>query len=153
MRGNQKHLIVHQAYSDKWKSRDSFLKMLRNALTLSYQALKPEGSIFLHLDYRYSPYARLLMDEIFGENNFLNEIIWVYQSGGRAKRYFSRKHDTILFYRKSDKHYFNHGSCGKARGKVQRNHMKRRVDEDGRTFGRFVPVAEYTAIMRIPRCI
>lgn len=133
-RGNQKHLIVHQAYSDKWKSRDSFLKMLRNALTLSYQALKPEGSIFLHLDYRYSPYARLLMDEIFGENNFLNEIIWVYQSGGRAKRYFSRKHDTILFYRKSDKHYFNPEAVGKPRGKVQRNHMKRRVDEDGRTF-------------------
>jgi site-specific DNA-methyltransferase (adenine-specific) len=87
---------------------------------LSHQLLKPEGSLFLHWTIDSVPYARLLMDEIFGEENFLNEIIWVYKSGGRAKQHhFSRKHDTILLYKKSKQHYFNPDAVGKPRGLVQ----------------------------------
>ena len=132
--GNTKHVINHHAYSDLWDNKENFLAMLRQVLTISHQLLKPEGSLFLHLDYRFSAYARLLMDEIFGEDNFLNEIIWAYQSGGRAKRYFSRKHDTILFYRKSDKHYFNLEEVGTPRGTAKRNNMKKHLGEDGRVF-------------------
>ena len=72
------------------------------------------------------------IDKIFGEKNFLNEIIWHYQSGGRAKRHFSRKHDNILFYRKSPKHYFNIEAVGKERGTKKRNHMKMQVDNNGK---------------------
>lgn len=133
-RGNSKYMLAHQAYSDRWESRDSFLAMLRQVLTCSREMLKPEGSLFLHLDYRFSSYARILMDEIFGPENLLNEIIWTYKSGGRAKNHFSRKHDTILFYRKSDKHFFNIDAIGKPRGADKRNNMKKQVDEDGLTF-------------------
>ena len=132
--GNRKYQISLPAYSDQWESRESFLGMLRQVLTCSHELLKPEGSIFLHLDYRFSSYARILMDEIFGEENMLNEIIWAYHSGGRARKHFSRKHDTILFYRKSDRHYFDMEAVGRPRGTEKRNNMKRQTDEDGRVF-------------------
>lgn len=132
--GNSQHVINHQAYSDIWDNKEKFFDMLRQVLTVSHQLLKPEGSLFLHLDYRFSAYARLLMDEIFGEENFLNEIIWAYKSGGRSKKYFSRKHDTILFYRKSDKHYFNIEEVGRPRGASKRNNMKKQVGDDGKVF-------------------
>jgi len=132
--GDTKYIITHQAYSDQWIDRASFVNMLRQVLTLSHKLLKPEGSLFLHLDYRFSPHARLLMDEIFGEENFLNEIIWAYRTGGRAKRHFSRKHDTILFYRKSNQHFFDPEAVGKPRGPLKRNNMKRQKDKDGRIF-------------------
>lgn len=132
--GNTRYTLTHRAYSDQWESREAFLNMLHNVLLLSYQLLKPEGSLFLHLDYRFGHYARLLMDEIFGEENFLNEIIWAYQSGGRAKRFFSRKHDTILLYKKSNHHYFNPDAVGKPRGQSKRNNLKRQIDSDGRIF-------------------
>jgi DNA modification methylase len=133
-RGNSKYMLAHHAYSDQWESRDSFLDMLRQVLSCSRELLKPEGSIFLHLDYRFSSYARILMDEIFGAENLLNEIIWTYKSGGRAKNHFSRKHDTILFYRKSNRHFFDMEAVGKPRGAGKRNNMKKQVDEDGRIF-------------------
>ena len=77
---------------------------------------------------------RLLMDEVFGESNFLNEIIWSYQSGGRARTYFPRKHDVILFYAKSRTYYFNLRAVPIARSEARSNHMKRSVDEDGRAY-------------------
>lgn len=68
--------------------------------------LSETGSIFVHLDWHGVHYVKILMDEIFGMNNFVNEIIWHYKSGGVSNRYFSRKHDTILFYSKSKSYYF-----------------------------------------------
>src|SRR5690606_30562996 len=64
--------------------------------------------------------------------NFMNEIIWCYKSGGRSTRYYPRKHDTILFYRKSAKVFFDIYAVGRPRGPEKRNHMKRYIDEDGR---------------------
>ncbi|MBO4884938.1 MAG: site-specific DNA-methyltransferase, partial [Clostridia bacterium] len=90
--------------------------------------------IFLHVDFRMHAHLRLIMDEVFGEANFLNEIIWSYQTGGRARRFFSRKHDVILFYRKSRKYYFNLDSVPISRQDARRNHMKRHVDADGRVY-------------------
>jgi site-specific DNA-methyltransferase (adenine-specific)/adenine-specific DNA-methyltransferase len=134
-RGNRRYIITHTAYDDMWKpGRDAFLAMMREVLSSVYRLLSPEGSLYLHIDYRTSAYMRIMLDEIFGEENFLNEIIWHYKSGGRAKKHFSRKHDTILFYRKSPQHYFDIESVGIPRGKDKRNHMKQQVDEDGRIF-------------------
>ena len=95
------------AYDDRWESREAYLSMMRDTLLLARDLMKKEGTIFVHIDCRMHAHIRLLMDEIFGESNFLNEIIWSYQSGGRARTYFPRKHDVILFYAKSRSYYFS----------------------------------------------
>ena len=122
------------AYDDRWESKEAYLAMMRDTLVLARDLMKKEGTIFVHIDCRMHAHMRLLMDEIFGENNFLNEIIWSYQSGGRARTYFPRKHDVILFYAKSRSYYFNIKAVPIARGDARSNHMKRGTDEDGRTY-------------------
>ena len=128
-KGKQTQTIV--LYEDKLDEQ-SYLKWLERILRGCHRLLDARGSIYLHLDYRMSHKARLLLDEIFGEANFMNEIIWAYRSGGRATRCYPRKHDTILFYRKSKKVLFNIKAVGMPRGPERRNHMKRFIDEDGR---------------------
>ncbi len=125
--------LVLQSYSDK-KDRESHLNMMREVLTLCHRLLRSDGMLFLHIDYRTHPYMRLLLDEIFGENNFLNEIIWMYQTGGRSKKYFSRKHDVILFYRKSAQYDFNIEAVMTVPEAPRSNHMRRHVDPDGRVY-------------------
>ncbi len=113
-------------------SSEEYLDWMRQILTLCHELLDSKGSIYLHLDYRMSAKIRLLLDEIFGEANFMNEIIWPYKTGGRSKKYFPRKHDTILFYRKTRNVFFDISAVGIPRGPERRNHMKRFIDEDGR---------------------
>ena len=67
-----------------------------------HRVLAPHGSLYLHVDWRTSHLARLLLDEVFGAERFLNEIIWAYDYGGRARDRWPRKHDTILWYAKGD---------------------------------------------------
>ncbi|MDA8277128.1 MAG: site-specific DNA-methyltransferase [Actinomycetota bacterium] len=81
---------------------DSFLKPV---LELSHQKLKDHGALYLHLDYREVHYAKVLLDKVFGRDNFLNEIIWAYDYGGKAKTRWPAKHDNILFYVKDRKNY------------------------------------------------
>ncbi len=126
--------ITLPAYSDKFRDRDMYLALLRGALENAKLLLNDTGSLFLHLDNRMSGYARLLCDEIFGESNFVNEIVWAYQSGGRSMKRFSRKHDMILFYRKSRRHYFNIAAVPLPRGVNRSNHMRKCVDASGRTY-------------------
>ena len=128
-RGKQSETVV--LYEDKL-DEESYLAWLKAILVGCHKLLDARGSIYLHLDYRMSHKARLLLDEIFGASNFMNEIIWAYRSGGRATRCYPRKHDTILFYRKSKKVLFNIAAVGMPRGPERRNHMKRFIDEDGR---------------------
>ncbi len=110
----------------------AYLEWMRRILTGARELLCESGSLYLHIDYRMSAKLRLVLDEIFGEQNFMNEIVWCYKSGGRATRYYPRKHDTILFYRKSAKVFFDISAVGRPRGPEKRNHMKRFIDEDGR---------------------
>lgn len=109
-----------------------YLKWMRLILTGCHALLAPSGSLYLHIDWRMSARLRLMLDDIFGQDNFMDEIVWGYKSGGRATRFFPRKHDTILFYRKSRKVYFNIAAVGTPRGPEPRNHMKQFVDQDGR---------------------
>lgn len=96
------------AYHDRWDGgMKDYLSSLAFRLMLMRDALKESGSIFIHLDWHASHAVKLLMDEIFGEKNFINEIIWHYKSGGAAKRHLARKHDTILFYSKSSQYKFH----------------------------------------------
>jgi len=69
--------------------------------------LKFSGSIYLQMDFRLSHYIKVKMDEIFGIDNFINEIIWKYGLGGSGKKSFAKKHDTILFYANSKEYIFN----------------------------------------------
>ena len=96
------------AYRDTWgKGADSFISMLYERLRLMKDLLADDGSIYVHCDWRVNAYIRLAMDEVFGKENFVNEIIWCYRSGGAGTKEFSKKHDTILFYRKSKNFIFN----------------------------------------------
>lgn len=99
--------IKHRAYADKWeKGLTEYLKMLSVRLMLMKDLLADDGMIWLHLDWHVVHYAKVIMDEIFGDKHFVNEIIWNYKSGGTSKKHFSRKHDTILVYSKGNKYNF-----------------------------------------------
>lgn len=122
------------AYADCFDNRESYLDMLRALIVQAKMLLKDTGVFYLHLDWRTSAYARVLCDEIFGEDMFLNEIIWSYESGGRSKKFFSRKHDTILLYAKTKDVRFDLRRVPLSRTDHRKNHMRRCVDEDGRTY-------------------
>ena len=127
----QKRQFTIPAYTDQLDEAE-YLRWMRIILSGARELLCDSGSLYLHIDYRMSAKLRLLLDEIFGAQNFLNEIVWCYKSGGRSTRYYPRKHDTILFYRKSAKVYFNISAVGHPRGPEKRNHMRRFVDDEGR---------------------
>ncbi|MCY3507281.1 MAG: site-specific DNA-methyltransferase [Chloroflexi bacterium] len=87
---------------------DNYLGFLEPFLVESRRLLKASGSLYLHLDYREAHYAKVLLDEIFGRECFVNEIIWAYDYGGRTKKRWPAKHDTILFYAKDpERNLFN----------------------------------------------
>jgi site-specific DNA-methyltransferase (adenine-specific) len=96
------------SYEDSF---DSLVDFLRPRLEEAYRILKPHGSFYFHIDYREVHYCKILLDEIFGRECFLNEIIWAYDYGGRAKSKWPPKHDNILYYVKDPKNYiFNAGA-------------------------------------------
>ncbi len=96
-----------EGYPDHWPDLDSYLDMLYPRLVLMHRLLSSTGSLYLHLDWHANAYARLLLDEIFGPERFLNEIIWVYHGPSPIRSAFNRKHDTILVYTKGDEYIFN----------------------------------------------
>ena len=106
--GQKDHVIEQVAYRDNWEGGlISYLNMLCPRIYLMKELLSEQGSLYIHLDYRTVHYVKVILDCIFGQENFLNEIIWAYKSGGVSKRYYSRKHDTILVYTKTKDYIFN----------------------------------------------
>ncbi len=124
----------YPAYSDRYGTRESYLAFLRGLIENAHRLLSQTGVLALHLDWRTSAYGRILCDEIFGEELFLNEIVWAYESGGRAKKYFSRKHDTILLYARTKDYRFDLRRVPLERTEHRKNHMRRCVDEQGRAY-------------------
>jgi len=94
-------------YRDTWINGAAYLDMLHPRLQLMYQLLSPSGTLYLHLDWHASAYARILLDEIFGPDRLLNEIVWIYHGPSPIRSAFKRKHDTILVYTKSKDYTFN----------------------------------------------
>ena len=92
-------------YTDKFESSDAYLQFLFPRFKEAYRVLHPHGSFFLHIDYREVHYCKVMLDEIFGQESFMNEIIWAYDYGGRPKSRWPAKHDNILWYAKNPKHY------------------------------------------------
>ena len=106
----QKPTVVEQfAYADTWEEGTiSYLKMIYPRLVLMKELLSERGSIYVHIDWHVGHYVKMILDDIFGKASFRNEIIWWYLWGGRGKAQWNSKHDTILFYSKSDKWTFNY---------------------------------------------
>jgi site-specific DNA-methyltransferase (adenine-specific) len=93
------------AYQDAY---EDYLGFLEPRLREAYRLLTPDGSLFVHLDYREAHYVKVLLDTIFGRACFMNEIIWAYDYGGRSKRRWPAKHDTIFWYAKDPENYVFH---------------------------------------------
>ena len=98
-----------KSYSDSWKEGiDSYISFIHERLMLMKDLLSENGSIYVHLDWHMSHYVKILMDEVFGLDNFKNEIIWAYPAASvKTKRFYVRSFDAILFYTKSDDYTFN----------------------------------------------
>ncbi len=101
-------LIKVDAYDDS-RSADmyEYLKMMTVRLFMMKELLSETGCICVHLDWHAVHYVKIIMDEIFGRENFINEIVWTYKSGGSSRKSFARKHDTLLLYGRSEKYKFN----------------------------------------------
>lgn len=128
------HSLTLPAYLDRWAQESEYLEMMEEALALARELLHPTGTLFLHVDYRMVGKLRGIADALFGADHLMNEIIWAYQSGGRSRRHFSRKHDDILLYRKGARPYFDIDAVAVPRAEHRSNHMRKQVDADGRTF-------------------
>ncbi len=98
---------LSEGYPDHWENLDAYLDMLYPRLQLMYRLLAPTGTLYLHLDWHANAYARLILDEIFGFDRLLNEIIWVYHGPSPIRSAFNRKHDTLLVYTKGEGYTFN----------------------------------------------
>jgi site-specific DNA-methyltransferase (adenine-specific) len=96
-------LLAESSYHDSF---DDYLGFLAPRLEEAHRLLTPTGTFYFHIDYREAHYCKLLLDEIFGRDCFLNEIIWAYDYGARSKSRWPAKHDTILVYVKDPTGYY-----------------------------------------------
>ena len=99
----QKPTVIEQfAYADTWEEGTiSYLKMIYKRLVLMKELLSSNGCIYVHIDWHVGPYVKTILDDIFGKENFVNEIVWSYSWGIRTDSRWNRKHDTIYMYSKS----------------------------------------------------
>ncbi|HEY8304388.1 MAG TPA: DNA methyltransferase [Solirubrobacteraceae bacterium] len=96
-------LVSESSYEDTY---DDYVAFLAPRLGHAHRVLAREGTLYFHIDYREAHYCKLLLDEIFGRECFLNEIVWAYDYGARARRRWPAKHDTILVYVKDPNAYY-----------------------------------------------
>lgn len=107
--GGHRYRSVEVSTREHIDQFDDFLGFLEPRLCEARRILTANGSIFFHIDYRESHYCKILLDEVFGRSSFINEIIWAYDFGGRSKRRWPAKHDSIFWYAKNpDNYIFNY---------------------------------------------
>ncbi len=127
-------VIEEIAYRDTWgKGADSFIAMIYERLKLMHGLLADDGSIYVHCDWRVSGFMRLVLDEIFGKSNLVNEIIWCYFGPGsdRTKEY-TKKHDTIFFFAKDkSKYIFNLDAVRVAHSEKTKENYKKGLQGSG----------------------
>ena len=146
------------AYFDCWnKDIDSYLQMLYERIVILKKLLSKKGSIFIHLDWHASHYIKLMLDEIFGKNRFINEIIWYYYNKYSAgKKNLPRAHDNILVYSKSSDYTFNQIRLprDKPRKQLKREMvngvLKNVKDDEGHVIYRIVTDKKLDDVWRIP---
>ncbi|MGV7929179.1 MAG: site-specific DNA-methyltransferase [Spirochaetota bacterium] len=128
------NVLEELAYRDTWgKGADSFIAMIYERLVLMRDLLADDGSIYVHLDYRMIHFVRNILDEIFTNNNFTNEIIWKRSLPHNDPKRYGSIHDSILYYRKSpDKYIYNQLYSGLDEGYIQSHYSS--IDENGRKY-------------------
>jgi len=133
------------AFVDRYGSTTAYIDFLRPRCAELHRVLKTTGSFYCHCDWHASHYVKVMLDAIFGERSFINEIVWVYESGGRATRHFHRKHDILLLYSPaaaSKRYTFNGRTIAVPRNRCETcgtllqkwNHLKAHVEDDGRVY-------------------
>jgi len=140
------NILEEIAYRDTWgKGANSFISMIYERLVLMNELLADEGSIYVHCDWRVNSYIRLIMDEIFGANNYVNEIVWksgvIKGARGKSKK-FGKLVDYIFVYSKSPNYIFN--NVFKPHDLTSKNNKFTHKDADGRVFSRDTPLGDYS---------
>ena len=120
-------------YGDVW-DKEKYLNWMYENLMAIKSVMSESASIYVHLDWHIGHYVKILLDEIFGEENFKNEIVWCYSVGGKGDRFFGRKHDTIYWYARSENYFFNGKSPFVTTERKQNTHMRTKIDENGREY-------------------
>ena len=146
------------AYTDYWnKDINSYLQMLYDRISIFKKLLSKKGLIFIHLDWHASHYVKLLLDEIFGNNRFINEIIWYYYNKYSAgKKALPRAHDNILVYSKSSNFTFNEERIARKKPIKQLKRemvngvLKNAKDENGHVIYRTVTDKKLDDVWKIP---
>ena len=131
-----KPTVIEQfAYADTWHEGTlSYLSMLTPRLCLMRELLSDKGSLYVHLDWHVSHYVKIVMDEIFGKESFLNEIVWKRRAGILAQsKQYGTSTDSILFYKVSDEYYFNHPTIKVGRDEYIEERFKY-IDSDARRY-------------------
>jgi len=125
-----------RSFKDRWAGGiNVYIEWMRERVIKMYDVLKDTGSFYLHCDWHASHYLKVMLDEVFGYHNFQNEIVWAYRTQGATKKRWSRKHDILLFYTKTNKWAFNY--------MTERSYMQHKygfakddfkIDEEGRQY-------------------
>jgi len=123
-----------RSFQDRWSGgMDHYIGWLYERVEQMHRVLKPTGSIYLHCDWHADAYIRVnILDKIFGSKYYLNSIVWCYSIGGKSKKKFGQKHDTIYFYSKGKDYIFNEKAASVPR--KANTHMKLKIDTDGREY-------------------
>jgi DNA modification methylase len=127
-------IIEQKAYRDTWgKGLDSYIQWFYETALLLKELLSDNGSVYVHLDYRVAPYAKVVLDEVFGYENLKNEIVWCYRGMAVSENHFVRRHDNIFFYTKSASHnfYWERVAEGLEESTIRKYKYQ---DKDGRKF-------------------
>ena len=129
----QKPTVIEQfAYADTWEEGTiSYLKMIYKRLVLMKELLSDKGTICVHIDWHIDSYVKIMLDDIFGKDNFRDQIIWYYPGGIKAVPHFPRKHDCIYCYSKTNNYVFNNQRKGIEDNSLYSRWIK--YSEDGET--------------------
>ncbi len=144
----EQSLLEEKAYRDTWaRGVDSYLIMIYRRLVLIRELLAETGAVYVHCDWRMSGFLRLLLDDVFGKANFLNDLIWVYGRSARGAKaisnQFARNHDVLFYYRKSSEHRFYGDIVARQYTLVEAKRRGFRQDDSGRWF-KTAPRGDYT---------
>lgn len=129
-RGRRREGDAPLSYRDALSDPDELVAWLRPHLSRCHELLSPTGSLLVHLDHRTVHYVKVELDRLFGRARFVNEIVWCYAVGGKSRRRFARKHDTILWYGRTADYAFYPDAVRVPRR--DKSHMRVVRDEHGR---------------------
>ena len=140
----EQSIIEETAYRDTWgRGIDSYMNMLRSRLILLRDLLSSNGTLYLHCDWHVNSLLRIVLDEVFGANHMVNEIIWHYKTfQGQTHRYFARKHDTLFVYAKGSDFIYNEQFDTQLQDTIDAHRWAKYVDESGNIVGAKMPTQD-----------